>query len=85
MNNGRQSAGDNTPDVEAADLEMDDEYIDEAALQVLPALGPDTAEWQVIPLGAYSVCRNFRVARHANSVLQNILRFIFWNNFNAPL
>lgn len=47
MNNGRQSAGDNTPDVEAADLEMDDEYIDEAALQVLPSLGPDTAEWQV--------------------------------------
>ncbi|KAJ4389708.1 hypothetical protein N0V93_007180 [Gnomoniopsis smithogilvyi] len=46
MNNGRQSAGDNTPDVEAADLEMDDEYIDEAALQVLPSLGPDTAEWQ---------------------------------------
>lgn len=51
MNNGRQSAGDNTPDVEAADLEMDDEYIDEAALQVLPALGPDTAEWQVTLLG----------------------------------
>lgn len=49
MNNGRQSAGDNTPDVEAADLEMDDEYIDEAALQVLPSLGPDTAEWQVTP------------------------------------
>lgn len=44
--NGRQSAGDNTPDVEAADLEMHDEYIDDAALQVLPSIGPDSVEWQ---------------------------------------
>lgn len=45
--NGKQSAGDNTPDIEASDLEMrDHEYIEEAALQSLPALGPDTAEWQ---------------------------------------
>lgn len=45
--NGRHSAGDNTPDVEATDLEMHDEFIDEAALQqVLPAMGPDSFEWQ---------------------------------------
>lgn len=44
---GRQSAGDNTPDVEATDLEMHDEFIDEAALQqVLPVMGPDSFEWQ---------------------------------------
>lgn len=46
--NGKQSAGDNTPDIEAADLDMHDhEFIEEAALQTLPALGPDTAEWQL--------------------------------------
>lgn len=46
--NGKQSAGDNTPDIEAADLDMHDhEYIDESALQTLPSLGPDTAEWQL--------------------------------------
>lgn len=44
--NGRQSTGDNTPDVEAADLEMQDDYIDEAALQALPSVGPDSFEWQ---------------------------------------
>lgn len=44
--NGKQSAGDNTPDVEAADLEMRDDYIEEVALQPFPAVGPDTAEWQ---------------------------------------
>lgn len=46
MNGGRQSTGDNTPDVEVEDLEMDDDYVEEAALQVLPTLGPETAEWQ---------------------------------------
>lgn len=46
--NGKQSAGDNTPDIEAADLDMHDhEFIEEAALQTLPSLGPDTAEWQL--------------------------------------
>lgn len=44
--NGRQSAGDNTPDVEAVDLEMQDDYIDDAALQALPSVGPDSFEWQ---------------------------------------
>lgn len=43
--NGRQSAGDNTPDIDTADLEMNDlDYIDETALQAI-SLG-DTAEWQ---------------------------------------
>lgn len=44
--NGRQSAGDNTPDVEVADLDMHEDFIDEAALQALPAVGPDSFEWQ---------------------------------------
>lgn len=45
--NGKQSAGDNTPDIEAADLEMrDHDFLEEATLQTLPTLGPDTAEWQ---------------------------------------
>lgn len=44
--NGKVSAGDNTPDVEAADLDMRDDYIEEAVLQPFPAVGPDTAEWQ---------------------------------------
>lgn len=45
--NGKQSAGDNTPDIEATDLEMrDHEFLEDAALQTLPSLGPDTAEWQ---------------------------------------
>lgn len=45
--NGKQSAGDNTPDVQDADLEMRDDYIEEVALQPpFPAVGPDTAEWQ---------------------------------------
>lgn len=46
LHGGRQSTGDNTPDVEAEDLEMDDDYVDEAAPLALPALGPETAEWQ---------------------------------------
>lgn len=44
--NGKQSAGDNTPDVEADDFEMRDDFIEEAALQPFPSVGPDTAEWQ---------------------------------------
>lgn len=45
--NGKQSAGDNTPDVEAEDFEMrDHDFIDEGALSALPALGPDSQEWQ---------------------------------------
>lgn len=48
--NGRQSAGDNTPDIEA-DLEMRDHPSLDYALDlddpaVLPALGPENAEWQ---------------------------------------
>lgn len=46
MNGGRQSPGDNTPDVVPEDLEMADDYDDEPALQALAALGPETAEWQ---------------------------------------
>lgn len=49
--NGRQSAGDNTPDIEETDLEMCDhdydlELDEQAASGILPALGPENAEWQ---------------------------------------
>ena len=43
---GKESAGDNTPDVE--ELEDGDDYdvIDDSRLAALPLAGPDTAEWQ---------------------------------------
>jgi hypothetical protein len=50
--NGKQSAGDNTPDVVEQDFDMHhghDYMEDDAAastIQALMAAGPDTAEWQ---------------------------------------
>ncbi|KAB5577740.1 Pro-apoptotic serine protease NMA111 [Coniochaeta sp. 2T2.1] len=43
---GKESAGDNTPDIDD-ELENGDEYeLDDARIPALPLAGPDTAEWQ---------------------------------------
>lgn len=44
--NGRDSAGDNTPDVEDDFEEIEEYEMDDARLQALLPAGPDTAEWQ---------------------------------------